>query len=169
MRTRAPNWMPEVATPRNTIVVPPGSRCASESPGMYLRDVVDLLQAAHRDVVAVECGDRLGNVLQPLGALGRGDDDLAEAGDRRRLLLRGGRARGYREYRGYGGREGLRARSGSAKDRVSHVLPSAVFRILATGRRPGKPSPVARRMAATYQSRNSWVNDSIDSESGPGS
>ncbi len=113
--------------------------------------------------------DRLGNVLEALGALRRGDDDLAEPGDRRRLLLRGRRARGYREYRGNGGREGLWARTGPAKDGVSHVLPSAVFRILATARRPGKPSPVARRMAATYQSRNSWVNDSMDSESGPGS
>ena len=113
--------------------------------------------------------DRLGHVLQALGALGRGDDDLAEPGDRRRLLLRGRRAGRYGEYRGYGGREGLWARTGRAKDGVGHVLPSAVFRILATARRPGKPPPVARRMAATYQSRNSWVNDSIDSESGPGS
>ncbi len=85
------------------------------------------------------------------------------------VLLRACRARRHREHRRDGGRKRLRAGPRSVTSRVSHVLPSAVFRILATGRRPGNPPPVMRRIAATYQLRNCCVNSSIDGDNGPGS
>src|SRR5690606_16230246 len=133
-----------------------------------LGDVVDLVEAAHRDVARVEGADGLGNVLQALRALGRGDDDLAEADDRcfgrfLRCSIGCCHGQGGRNRR----RKRLRARAPACRD--SHVLPPAGYLRLATCRLPGKPPPVARRMAATYQSMNSCVNVSITADSGPGS
>ena len=166
----APNWMPEVATPRNTMVVPPGSRCASDRPGMYFATSSICCRPRIAIVVRVEGADRFGDVLEAFRALGRGDDDLAEADDLGSgfLLLRRGVAAGHGEDGRDGGRERLRAGPRGRAIRVGHCLPSADVLILATGRRPGNPPPLARRMVSTYQSMKSWVNVSMTADSGPG-
>ncbi len=84
------------------------------------------------------------------------------------LLLRRGVAAGDRQDRRDGGRERARTHPRGMAIQVSHFLPSAVFLILATGRRPGNPPPVARRSVSTTQSMNSWVNVSMTADSGPG-
>ena len=77
-------------------------------------------------------------------------------------------AGGDREHGRYGRRQRLRALAGGVTSEVGHECPSADFRMVATGRRPGNPPPVARRIADTYQAMNCCVNVSMLGESGPG-
>ena len=132
-----------------------------------LRDVVDLRQAAHRDRACIKGLYRLRDVLHALGALGRRDDDLVQAhGSLGFLRCRSSHC--HREHGRYGRRQRRRSIPGASVFRVRHVLPSAVVRIVATGRRPGNPPPAMRCIAATYQFRNCCVNCSIVGDSGPG-